>query len=197
MVRKTKAEAEKTRERILKSAKKLFEKQGYAGSSIGEICKESGVTKGALFHHFSSKENLFREVWTNLQKKMDEEANIAAIAARSKTDLYASFIAGCRVYLTWASRPDYQKIVLTDGPSVLGLAGWYEADNELGRDNTMVGMRWLAKHGKINGDLLEPLAIMFHNALNGAGFAISRGNAGISPESALKSFEYMLRSLKP
>ena len=195
MVRKTKDEAEQTRARILGEAKKLLEKQGYADTSIAKICEKSGVTKGALFHYFSNKEDLFREIWTDLQQQMDEKARAAAIAARSKTDPYASFLAGTRTYLEWATRRDYQQIVLTDGPSVLGMSGWYEADNSLGRSNTMAGMEWLARHGKIDPELVEPLAIMFHNALNGAGFAISRGGAGIDADNAFKAFTLMLKSM--
>lgn len=195
MVRKTKEEAEKTRERILTEAKLLFEKQGYADTSVTQICENSGVTKGALFHYFSNKEDLFKEIWTDLQKKMDAEAREAAISARSKTDHYAAFLAGVGTYLKWASRPDYQQIVLTDGPAVLGMSGWYEADNSLGRDNTMAGMKWLGKQGLIDPELAVPLAILFHNALNGAGFAISRGGQGINAENAMAAFQAMLKGM--
>ena len=195
MAKRAKEDAEKTRERILTTANKLFEKQGYSATSVAQICDLCDITKGALFHHFSNKESLFKEIWTKLQLEMDQASRQAAIAARSTTDHYAAFLAGIKTYLDWACRKDYQQIVLIDGPAVLGMAGWYEADDILGRENTMSGMRWLARHGLIEEDLLEPFAIMFHNALNGAGFAISRGGTGITPENTLKAFETMLRSM--
>ena len=195
MVKRTKEDAEQTRERILTTAKELFEKQGYSSTSVAQICDICDITKGALFHHFSTKDVLFKEIWTKLQLEMDQASREAAIAARSSTDHFAAFLAGIKTYLNWACRRDYQQIVLIDGPVVLGLAGWYEADDILGRENTMSGMRWLAKHGLIDEDLLEPFAVMFHNALNGAGFAISRGGTGINPEKTLEAFEIMLRSL--
>ena len=188
-------DAETTRDLILEEAKILFEKQGFAATSINQICERVQLTKGALFHYFPNKESLFKEIWTKLQLEMDQAARKAAIAARSETDHYAAFLAGISTYLNWACRKDYQQIVLIDGPAVLGMAGWYEADDVLGRENTMSGMRWLAKHGLIEEALLEPFAIMFHNALNGAGFAISRGGNGITPENTLQAFEIMLRSM--
>ena len=195
MVKRTKEDAEKTRERILAEAKTLFEKQGYAATSIVQICEACGITKGGLFHYFSSKKELFTKIWTDLQKEMDTASRNAAIAARSKTDPYAAFLAGIKTYLDWASRPDYQRIVLTDGPAVLSMSGWYEADDELGRDNTMAGMQYLAKHGKIDPELVMPLAVLFHNALNGAGFAISRNSGDVTPETAMHAFEVMLKSM--
>ena len=195
MARRSKEDAEKTRDSILVEARKLFEKQGYADTSIAQICDAAEITKGALFYHFPTKEDLFRQVWTDLQMQMDQASRKAAIAARSKTDIYASFLAGIRTYLDWATRKDYQQIVLTDGPSVLGMSGWYEADDHLGRDNTLAGMTYLAKHNKIDPDLAIPLAVLFHNALNGAGFAISRSDGDITAESAFEAFEVMLKSM--
>lgn len=195
MAKRSKEEAEKTRAIILREAKKLFQKQGYADTSVSQICEKAKITKGALFHYFPNKEKLFEEVWTSLQLKMDNAARKAAIAARSKTDPYAAFLAGIGTYLEWATKPDYQQIVLIDGPSVLGMSGWYEADNHLGRENTMAGMQWLAKLGLVKPELAVPLAVLFHNALNGAGFAISRGGQGVTAENTLKAFEVMLKGM--
>ena len=83
MARRSKIDAEKTRQQLIDTAARLFEARGYADTSIAEICAELDMTKGALFHHFRSKEELFREVWTNLQVEMDNQAREAAIAARN------------------------------------------------------------------------------------------------------------------
>lgn len=195
MVRKTKEDAEKTRSRILAEAEKLFVEQGYVDTSIAQICEKSEISKGALFHYFSTKSDLFKVVWTDLQFRMDESCRNAAIAARSKTDVYASFLAGTRMYLEWACRPDYQQVVLKDGPAVLGMAGWFGADNKLGHEQTMAGMTYLSTHGNLDPELVIPIAVLFHNALNGAGFAISRDVPGITPESAFKAFEAVIRSV--
>jgi AcrR family transcriptional regulator len=196
MARRTKVDAEKTRAALLRDATALFEAKGYSDTSIADICESCGVTKGALFHHFKSKQALFTEVWTSLQTEMDNEARVAATAARSLTDHYAALLAGCRTYLKWASRHDYQQIVLIDGPSVLGQAGWYERDSDLGQQNVGAGMRYLAKKGIIAQHRVPALSIMVQSALNGSGFALSRHAEGITQDSVMDAFEAFVKALR-
>ncbi|MEL6856744.1 MAG: TetR family transcriptional regulator [Pseudomonadota bacterium] len=196
MVKRAKADAKKTREQLVESATRLFEAKGYAETSINDICVDLGITKGALFHYFRTKQDLFLEVWTRLQVAMDAKAREAAIAARSLTDPYAAFLAGCRVYLTFATRRDYQKIVLIDGPAVLGQKGWYERDHDLGTQNVHAGVRYLAKKGIIDAGRVDALAVMLQSALNGAGFALARQAPGIDSEHVYDAFEAMVKSLR-
>ncbi len=196
MVKRTKADAKKTREQLVASATKLFEAKGYADTSINDICLDLGITKGALFHYFRTKQDLFLEAWTRLQVAMDTKAREAAIAARSLTDPYAAFLAGCRIYLTFATRRDYQKIVLIDGPAVLGQKGWYERDHDLGTQNVHAGVRYLSKKGIIDADRVDALAVMLQSALNGAGFALARQEPGIDADSVYDAFELMVKSLR-
>jgi AcrR family transcriptional regulator len=74
MPRRTAEQAEATRAAILDAARKRFAEDGFS-ASIASIVADAGVTKGALFHHFPSKLDLFREVWTDLQTRMGEEAS--------------------------------------------------------------------------------------------------------------------------
>ncbi|MEO0465621.1 MAG: TetR family transcriptional regulator [Pseudomonadota bacterium] len=196
MARRSKADAEKTRQDILIAAKDVFTAHGFAETKVSMIVENAGITKGALFHHFASKDELFEILWETLQAQMDEQARLNAIAARSLTDPYAAFIAGCRTYLRWAAKPDYQQIVLIDGPSVLGLSGWYEADNDLGRQNVQTGIRYLAKKGIVAKARVPALSVLVHNALNGAGFAMARGEPGITADSVMDAFEAVLKSLR-
>ena len=196
MARRSKADAEKTREQLIDVATKLFEVKGYADTSVNEVCEALGITKGALFHHFKSKEGLFLAVWTRLQTAMDDEARAAAIAARSRTDPYSAFLAGCRVYLKYATRRDYQKIVLVDGPAILGIQGWYERDHDLGTQNVHAGVRYLAKKGIVAAHRVDPLAVMLQSALNGAGFALSRDEDGVSADGLYDAFEQMVKALR-
>lgn len=196
MARRSKADAEKTRERLLEVATRLYGERGYSDTSIADICAELDITKGALFHHFKTKVELFREVWTRLQVEMDGEARAAAIAARSLTDPYAAFMAGSRTYLKYVARKDFQQIVLIDGPYVLGLRGWYESDHDLGIQNVTAGVRYLSKKGLVAPENVEPIAIMLQSALNGAGFALLRGDDGASSEDFYKAFETLVKSLR-
>lgn len=196
MAKRTKAEANKTREDLIQAATQLFEANGYANTSINDICDVLGITKGALFHHFKSKQDVFLETWTRLQVAMDQEAREAAIAARSLDDPYSAFLAGCNVYLKYATRLDYQKIVLIDGPAILGLKGWYESDHNLGTQNVHAGIRYLAKKGIVAEHRVDALAVMIQSALNGAGFALAREEKGVTVDSVYEAFEVMVKSLR-
>lgn len=195
MAKRTAEQAAETREAILAAARVLFAEAGYAGTSIQAIVAEAGVTKGALFHHFGSKEDLFVDVWRQLQIEMDAEAREKAIASRSRTDPYAAFLAGCRVYLDWCLRPDYQRIVLVDGPSVLGMERWHKLDFELGNENMTHGTQFLAKQGHFPLELALPAGIMLQSALNGVGFALSAQQPEITTDQAFATFERLLRGL--
>ena len=196
MVKRTSEHAEETRRAILDAARQRFEVQGYSATSIANIVEAAGTTKGALFHHFPSKEDLFFEIWSDIQREMDAEAKAAANAGRSTEDPYAAFLAGTRTYFRWTTTPAYQRIVLVDGRSVLGLERWQEGDNRLGRGTVEQGLRYLVKKGLIEDKGIVPLSIMLLNALNGAGFALARGDHGVTEESLFDAFEALLRGLR-
>lgn len=196
MPRRTKEKAAETRDALLRAARESFANQGFANTSLAAVVAAAGTTKGALFHYFSSKEVLFLEVWTALQVEMDAAASQAAVAARSKTDPYAAFLAGCRVYLEWATRPDYQTIVLIDGPSVLGMARWHELDFQLGMDNMTRGAAYLAGQGLLPEASIRPAAVLLQAALNGAGFALASSYRDVTAEELFATFEQILRGLK-
>ncbi|KCZ48101.1 TetR/AcrR family transcriptional regulator [Hyphomonas pacifica] len=184
-----------TRTTILRAARKRFSEDGYE-ASISSIVVEAGITKGALFHHFENKQNLYYEVWRDLQITMDNETRIAAMKAMSDEDPYAAFLAGARVYFDWVMREDYQRIVLLEGPRALGLAEWYEADHDLGQKNVRGGIQYLVDKGKIAPERADASAMIVQGALNGSGFALARRENTVMLERVLEVFEIMLRSLK-
>lgn len=196
MPKRTREQAAETREALLRAAKESFANQGFAATSVASVVAAAGTTKGALFHYFSSKEALFLEVWTALQLEMDAAARDAASAARSRDDPYAAFLAGCRVYLDYATRPDYQTIVLIDGPSVLGMARWYELDFQLGMNNMTRGAAYLARQGLLPENRIRPAAVLLQAALSGAGFALASNYRDVTAEEIFATFEQVLRGLK-
>ncbi len=195
MAKNTSSQAAETRGAIVAAAKNLFTERGFAPTTVAEIAAAAGVTKGALFHYFRTKDELFVEVWRQLQVEMDAEAREQAIASRSKSDPYAAFLAGCRVYLDWTARPDYQRIVLIDGPAVLGMERWHKLDFELGQDNMSRGTMFLAQRGHFPIELAHPAAILLQAALNGVGFALSADQPDITRDQAFETFERLLRGL--
>jgi AcrR family transcriptional regulator len=194
MPRRTAEQAEATRAAILDAARKRFAEDGFS-ASIANIVADAGVTKGALFHQFPSKLDLFREVWTDLQTKMGEEAVSEARKMSGEHDPYIQFLTGARVYLKWAARPEYFKIVLYEGPVVLGLQGWYESNRNLGQSNVRRAMETLAERGRIAPSRVNAYSVLVQSALNGAGFALAEGVDGLTPDEVYEAFEIMIRSL--
>jgi AcrR family transcriptional regulator len=196
MAKRTSAQAAETRETILRVAGELFAAKGYRDTSVADIAAAAVATKGAVFHHFRTKDILFVEIWRQLQLDMDADARAAALAALDPADPFKAFLAGCRVYLDWASRPEYQRIVLLDGPSVLGLARWHEMEFELGRASLVAGTRFIAAQGHFPKSLAVPAALMLQASINAAAFALTDGKLGITREQYLDTFERLLRGLR-
>ncbi|MEG3689771.1 multidrug efflux transporter transcriptional repressor AcrR [Escherichia coli] len=72
MARKTKQEAQETRQHILDVALRLFSQQGVSSTSLGEIAKAAGVTRGAIYWHFKDKSDLFSEIWELSESNIGE-----------------------------------------------------------------------------------------------------------------------------
>ena len=187
-----------TRTALLAAAREKFTHEGFSKTSLDSIVKSAGVTKGALFHHFRDKADLFREVWLSLEQEMNETANKAAETANrqyARENPYAGFIAGCRVYFEFAARPDYRRIVMMDGAAVIGEYEWRRIDAAMGFATIETGLKNLFEHGAIRTPPTKALVIMIQGAVNGAGFAIARGDEGIHKDDLLARIEATLRRL--
>lgn len=110
---------ETTRQALLDAARALFVSKGYGATSTPDICATTSTTRGALYHHFADKRDLFRHV---LQR--EAEAVAADIAAATPEGLapHAALLAGSEAYLTAMTVPGRTRLLLIDGPAVLGLA---------------------------------------------------------------------------
>ena len=105
-----------TRAALLAAGRALFAAKGYAGAGREEIVERAGVTRGAMYHHFASKEDLFRAVYEEVEVEVLEQV---ARAAMVTTDPLEQLRLGSRAYLDVAARSDVRRICLLDAPSVL------------------------------------------------------------------------------
>jgi len=172
--RTTKKNAEETRKTILASARYFFGTKGFSETTIAEICARSGHTKGALFHHFLSKEALFEEI------------------------PYAGFLAGCRVFIDHVSKPEFQQIVRIDGPAVLGMQEWSKRDASMGMRNLGSGLKFLASQGLIDESNRHALTVLIYGALQGIAQSISSDSKDIhlDIEDLFHGFERLIRSVR-
>ena len=109
-------QAEATRSLLLEVARENFTERGYAATSIDDIIQQAGVARGALYHHFSGKEALFRAVYEQVEGEV-----VARVmeAAASQTSPWESVRAGLSVFLDACLEPSFRRIVVLDSVSVL------------------------------------------------------------------------------
>jgi AcrR family transcriptional regulator len=172
-VRRSAADAERTRQAILAAARSSFAEHGFAAASTIAIARAAGVTRGAVYHHFAGKSDLFREVFVEIEHELNETV---VAAARGETDSLAAFIAGCAAWLDFAVRPDYQRIAVVDAPAVLGAAEWHEIDAGIGLVSMETGLTALAGDGILPRQPSRSLAVLLFGALTDAGLALARGD---------------------
>ncbi|MCR9142285.1 MAG: TetR/AcrR family transcriptional regulator [bacterium] len=156
---------EATRKLLLKIAREEFHRQGFAGAATERIVERAQVTRGALYHQFKDKQDLFRAVFIEAQLEI-----VAAIgvAVEKSTDGWGALVDGCRAFLAAATAPDLQRIVLVDGPSVLGINEWRRLDDEHSFQELMIGVGEVMQAGLLPRLPLEPLARMLSGAMNEA-----------------------------
>jgi AcrR family transcriptional regulator len=110
---------------IKASARRLFASAGFEATSVDDIAAHAGVTKGAFYHYFDSKERVFEEILEAVQSELAAGVREAAAKASSPLD---SLDRGVRQFFVDCARRDVRQILLTDGPAVLGWKRWREID---------------------------------------------------------------------
>jgi AcrR family transcriptional regulator len=169
--RRTQAErSEATRAALMQAARELFTTQGYAGTNREEIAAAAGVTRGALYHHFGSKEALFRAVVEQLE---DEMTIAIATAAMSGEGAAAELRLGCLAFLDACLDPAVQRIVLLEAPAVLGWDQWREIDERHGLALLTQGVAAVMDAGLVPPGPVQPLAHMLLGALNEAALLVA------------------------
>lgn len=105
-----------TRAALVTAATRLFAAQGYAGTGREEIVRAAGVTRGALYHHYADKADLFRAVFEAVEGEVMERIARAAMGTDDPVD---QLRLGCRAYLDEALDPGVRRICIIDAPAVL------------------------------------------------------------------------------
>ena len=114
-----------TRRALLDAARRRFGASGFGGTTLDQVAADARVTKGALYHHFGSKEQLFLRVYDEVEGELSARSMEAATAA---TDPVEAIQRGFAAFLDLALDPVVQRIALLDAPSVLGTAAKLEVD---------------------------------------------------------------------
>lgn len=115
----------RTRAALITVARRLFGAEGFAEVGAERIAQDAGMTRGALYHQFANKADLFAAVLDQVEAEIAQRV-ADAVAGFDPADTTGMLLAGAGAWLDASSEPDLQRIVLLDGPSVLGWNGWRE-----------------------------------------------------------------------
>ncbi|EYS91703.1 TetR family transcriptional regulator [Cupriavidus sp. SK-4] len=118
VARSNRERTEATRQALLDAARALFVSRGYGDTSTPDVCAAAGITRGALYHHFADKRDLFRHVLAEEAAAVADDIEAAAPAGLDAAD---ALIAGAQAYLEAMTVPGRTRLLLVEGPAVLGL----------------------------------------------------------------------------
>jgi AcrR family transcriptional regulator len=165
--------SEATRKALVDVGRKLFAKRGYADVGTEEIVRRAGVTRGALYHHFSGKEELFRAVYEQVERELAERIAAGALA---DPDPVHALRAGAATFLDACLDPEVQRISLLDAPAVLGWETWREIGDRYGLGLIQGGVQAAMDAGAIARQPVLPLAHVLLGALHEAAMLVARAD---------------------
>lgn len=161
-----------TKRALIEVAEGLFTDHGYAGSSLDQIVAGARVTKGALYHHFSGKQALFEAVFERVE---DDAARAIGKALRGRKDPWEKARAGLEAFLEVVQEPRYRRIVIQEGPSVLGYERFREQEERSTFANVLEIVRSTLAAGawELDEDMLQTYARIFFGAMSSAGESVA------------------------
>ena len=187
------AQGEATRKALVDAARDLFGAQGYAETSLDQIVAAASVTKGALYHHFGGKEQLFGEVFRSVKQELSR----VVAAAQWRPDPWTALLAGCRTFIEAHTDPGVQRIVLLDGRAVLSWEAWHEVDREYGTVILRSALRRAINHGLIEPQPLNSLATLLSGALTEACMLVANADdPAAARREAVAIVERLLQGLR-
>jgi AcrR family transcriptional regulator len=190
-------QAEATRAALVSAARELFAERGYAAVGTEEIVRRARVTRGALYHHFKGKDDLFRAVVEIVEAELTERIGAQAAAAAGG-DALDVLRAGANAFLDASLEPEVQRIIMLDAPAVLGWEAWHEIGERYGLGLVMAVLGAAMEAGAIKPLPLRPLAHVIIGALDEAAMLVARADDdGTTRREVGETIEAILAGLRP
>jgi AcrR family transcriptional regulator len=193
-VRRTQVErSEATVSHLVATARDLFATRGFADTSIEDIVRAAGVTRGALYHHFENKTELFRAVVEAEARRLSERV---VAAAQHKRDPWKQVEIGALAFLDACVDPDVQRILLIDAASVLGWAGLREIESRSTMALLTLGIENSIREKKLRRRDPEALTSILFGAMCELSMVAARASdQGAALASARKELQALLRDI--
>jgi AcrR family transcriptional regulator len=165
-----------TKRALVDVAQELFTEQGYAGTSLDAIVAGARVTKGALYHHFVGKQALFEAVFERVER---EASKAIHEVIKGERDPWEKARAGLRAFLEVVRDPTYRRVVVQDGPAVLGYERFREQEERSTFSNVLSIVSSVLDNRLGNGrfdvdeEMQRTFARIFFGAMSSAGESVS------------------------
>ena len=175
---------EATRGRLISTARRLFAEKGFAATSTEEILSEAAVSRGALYHHFLSKTDLFQAAFEQVEDEVTAQV-LQAATKDGETDPMRILQVGFGAFLDQCLNPEVQRIVMLDGPTVLGWDLWHELDERYAFGTLKTVLTVAADTGRIEESAIEPLSHLLLGAIMQAGMVVARSDDPLTAKRAM------------
>jgi AcrR family transcriptional regulator len=176
-----------SRARLVESARALFQRDGYAATSTEALLAATGLTRGALYHHFRDKKDLFLAV---CEAEHADLSSAIDAATQGLAEPMAQLMAGSLAWIDAVSRPGPRQVLLLDAPSVLGADEWAALDDRHGyRQLRAVVAELLAQRPGVTDTAIDASAAVLNGAINELAHWVARSGtpaARAAAEDALR-----------
>jgi AcrR family transcriptional regulator len=185
-----------TRDHILAVATRLFAERGFEDTSIENVLQASGISRGALYHHFNGKDALFEAVLEAIEADVGRRTAAAMVGA---TDAYAALHAGSQAWVRIAGDPVVQRILLIDAPAVLGWHRWREMDERHALGGLRMGLAAISETGSLPAEFVDMFAHVLLASMNEIAMVIATAvdTEGAMRDGAAAVDEFLQRLLRP
>lgn len=180
-----------TRAALLRAARRLFEERGFGAVGTDEIARAAGVTRGALYHQFDGKLELFAAVFEQVEAEIAERIG-AEVSVVEAEDMVKALHVGVDAWLAASAEPAVQRLVLIEAPAALGWQRWREIGHRYGVGLVEGGIEAAIAAGVMPEQPVGPVAHVLIGALEEAVLYAARAD---DPERATEEVRAALHQL--
>ena len=180
----------RTKAALIEAARQLFVDKGYAATGTPELVKAAGVTRGALYHHYADKLDLFRAI---IERESAAVATAIETASANPQTALAALKSGARAYFEAMRVPGRTRLLLVDGPSVLGTDAMHAIDAASSGGSLAAGLQIGMDSGEIRPVPVAALASVLSAAFDRAALDIAEG---ASPYDIIAAIDALLDGLR-
>lgn len=162
-----------TRDALVRAARPLFAEHGFAGVSTEAIVRAAGVTRGAMYHQFADKAELFEAVFESVEAEVTGHID-AAVSEAGEMDPMALMRLGAQTWLDACVDPAVHRIILLEAPAVLGWERWREIGLRYGMGLVRGMLEYTMSVGAVVTQPVDPLAHVLIGALDEASLYMAR-----------------------